>query len=175
MKKRNLTLIALALALSFTACGVPNDGQANSSAGTEQSANSNSEQNTSQQGEALPEVRMLYGKITSIVGNEIELSVAEIPESENNETSEPPAVPEDSFDAPAAMMTTPAMSADEVVDAGSNLEYTGETLNLTLSAGTKILQNGQETTLSALKKGSVLSVLIDDVDSMNVGIVDIME
>lgn len=174
MKKHNLILIALALALSFTACGVPNDGQSNSSAGTEQSANSYSEQNTSQQDETLPEVRMLYGKITSIVGNEIELSVAEIPESENNETSEPPTVPEDSFDAPAAMMT-PAMSADEVVDVGSNLEYTGETLNLTLSAGTKILQNGQETTLSALKKGSVLSVLIDDVDSMNVSIVDIMD
>ena len=111
----------------------------------------------------MEDYELYYGKISSVAGNEIEVSIAKDPyeslegqDSQNND---------DMTDGSMAM----TMSGEAILDDGSNqggaeerieMEYTGETKSFTIPAGAKITEGlGQEGKISSLKKGSVIMIL----------------
>ena len=111
----------------------------------------------------MEDYELYYGKISSVEGNEIEVSIAKDPyenlegqDSQNND---------DMTDGSMAM----TMSGEAILDDGSNqggaeerieMEYTGETKSFTIPAGAKITEGlGQEGKISSLKKGSVIMIL----------------
>lgn len=111
----------------------------------------------------MEDYELYYGKISSVAGNEIEVSIAKDPyenlegqDSQNND---------DMTDGSMAM----TMSGEATLDDGSNqggaeerieMEYTGETKSFTIPAGAKITEGlGQEGKISSLKKGSVIMIL----------------
>ena len=107
----------------------------------------------------------LYGKVTSVVGNEIELALAELPDDNATDGDSDP-VP---VELPGGIVVT----QKEPINVES-MEYTGESLTFTLPAGTQFYSDGQETTLSAIKKGSVVSVTVDNREDMNIQSVEIL-
>ena len=98
----------------------------------------------------MEDYELYYGKISSVAGNEIEVSIAKDPyenlegqDSQNND---------DMIDGSMAMTT----SAKDRIE----MEYTGETKSFTIPAGAKITEGlGQEGKISSLKKGSVIMIL----------------
>lgn len=167
MKKRICYMTVLTMLCVLTACG----------AGEKPGDTARNEGEISSEGsESAPlESDYLYGKITSITGNEIELSLVKMPEPEAPSQEEKKEEGNDD-QAVAALPMTPALPAGEIVDdAGENMEYTGETLTLTIPAGIKFYSMGNETTLSALKKGSLISVEVDSQEDRNIRSVTILE
>lgn len=53
-------------------------------------------------------------------------------------------------------------------------EYTGETLTLKIPTGVKFDNIGQESTISAVKKGSLITILVDNLEDMNISSVSIL-
>lgn len=167
MKKLMTLILALALTCSLAACGSDGGNSAEDNSGNLAAGPGGSDTLVTM------DCEYLYGKITSIVGNEIELALAEMPDTDtpatdgddSGDTGEIP-------DGPIA--AAPAQAVDPIVGGGENVEYTGETLTLTLPAGVKFYSMGQETTLSALKKGSLVSVVVDNLEDMNIQVIDIM-
>ncbi|MBS6195560.1 MAG: hypothetical protein KH828_08275 [Clostridiales bacterium] len=155
MKKFLSLILATVCVCSFAACGAK-------------------EEKTEKQEE--PETfEEVYGTITNIVGNEIEVSLVKMPDVED--AKEDTGKKEESAGGETeAVMMAPAnegeaMSAGE----GQNMEYTGETITFSLPAGVKVYSMGQEATLSALKKGSLIAVAVDNQEDKNVQSVRIME
>lgn len=113
----------------------------------------------------MEDYELYYWKISSVAGNEIEVSIAKDPyenlegqDSQNND---------DMIDGSMAMTT----SSEATLADGNNedqggakdrieMEYTGETKSFTIPAGAKITEGlGQEGKISSLKKGSVIMIL----------------
>lgn len=97
----------------------------------------------------------IYGKITSITGNEIEIAVAKKPTDDGNGAN----------DLSGDVITpnendVPIIGGEAIDDPTDNLEFTGETKSFTIPAGVKITNMGQEMSLSNLKKGDIISVSI---------------
>lgn len=163
MKKLVCVCVSLVLAMGLSACGAkeetPMDGGLAQEAGAE----------TPISGEVVTG-EYLYGKVTSVVGNEIELALAEMPEV--------PEVPEGSVteigDGMVAATLVPASSAGAGEDAESNIELSGEVKNVTIPAGTKIYSMGQETPVTSIKKGSLISMTVDNLTDMNIQRLDIL-
>ncbi|MFG6351782.1 MAG: hypothetical protein K1W21_09280, partial [Oscillospiraceae bacterium] len=107
----------------------------------------------------------LYGKVTSIVGNEIELALAELPDDDAGDGDDDPAPVE----LPGGIVVT----QKEPINVES-MEYTGESLTFTVPAGTQFYSDGQETVLSAVKKGSVVSVTVDNREDMNIQSIEVL-
>lgn len=111
----------------------------------------------------MEDYELYYGKISSVAGNEIEVSIAKDPyenlEGQGSQNND------DMADGSMAM----TMSGEATLDDGSNqggaeerieMEYTGETKSFTIPAGAKITEGlGQEGKISSLKKGSVIMIL----------------
>lgn len=138
MKKFSILLLTIVLTLSFAACTAkPSDSEL-------EVVNASGD--------------YIYGRITNITGNEIDMALAEMPE-ENDET-EPEDMPGDDVEIPMGENAMPAAGGviDDVTD---NLEFTGETKSLTVSAGIQVYSMGQEINLSNLKKGDIISVAVD--------------
>ena len=107
---------------------------------------------------------VFFGKISAIMGNEFEVSIANDPFEGVEET-----VGEtDDEEGAQASMSTPASDgvAPEGEDYGAEdrieLEYTGETKTFTIPAGVEICKsNGEEVKLPSVKKGEVISIKIN--------------
>lgn len=138
MKKLTLLLLTLAFTLSFAACA------AKSSGSDLDVINASGD--------------YIYGKITNITGNEIEMALAEMPEEDD---AEPGDVPGDDVEIPMGDNAIPAVGGAVIDDVTDNLAFTGETKSFTIPAGIKVYSMGQEINLSNLKKGDVLSVAFD--------------
>lgn len=166
MKKAITLILALLLLCGLTACGTNGDS-------SRESGDKTADGSGSSEASVTVEHEYLYGKITDIVGNEIELSLVKVPEIDSADDSN-----SDAADTPdgamAATPLQPAVSTDDI-GGGENIEYTGETISVVIPAGTKFYSMGQETTQSALKKGSLVSIEVDNLDDMNVQLVEIME
>lgn len=171
MKKMITMTLALALACSLAACG----GNVDSTTGKTPPEGSGTVAVGGSGGEDImsADYEFLFGKVTSIVGNEIELALAEMPEVETPPVEEDTAgendIPEGTVSA-----ATGTIAVDPSSNAGENMEFTGETLTITIPAGVQIYSMGQETTLSALKKGSLVSVMVDNLEDLNIQVVDVM-
>lgn len=170
MKKAITLILALLLLCGLTACGTNGDS-------SRESGDKTADGSGSSEASVTVEHEYLYGKITDIVGNEIELSLVKMPEidsaDDNSDGSNSDAadIPDGAM---AATPLQPAVSTDDI-GGGENIEYTGETISVVIPAGTKFYSMGQETTQSALKKGSLVSIEVDNLDDMNVQLVEIME
>lgn len=152
--------LALTLIFSLAACG--GGGQPNAPSDTDDLSNSDGADTDANLDEAF---EMLYGKVSSVVGNEIELALAN-PPGEDEAQDDGESVP---VELPGGILVT----QKEPINVES-MEYTGESLTFTLPAGTKFYSDGQETTLSAVKKGSVVSVIVDNLEDMNIQSVEIL-
>ena len=156
--KKLITLVLVAiLALSLAACGAKGAGNQGGGSGSQEAGD---------QFALAGDENSIYGKITSITGNEIEIAVAERltnDDSSGDELSSEVMTPNEN--------DSPIVGA-EIEDTTDDLEYTGETKTLTIPAGVKITNMGEEITLSSLKKGDILSVSIDPQDSDTVVAVD---
>lgn len=211
MKKILVTAMAvltMAMAVGCSANAVPKASEAaQSEAPATQSAEQPAEEaatpatQETAAGEALPEGAepqqiqgdSVFGKVKSIVGNEIELEVAKPPFGDMGAESgaaegaaaagaggvttqtftmeAPEGVGEDSS-GEASESTGGIAYVDEngnVTEFGGpngkkmELEYTGETMNITVPAGVEILSLlGGEGKLDSIKKGSVLMLMVKD-------------
>ena len=156
--KKLMTLVLIAtLALSLAACGAKGAGNQGGMSGS---------QDASDQFALAGDENSIYGKITNITGNEIEIAVAEKPtddDSSGDELSGTPMTPNEN-DSPIV--------ADEIEDTTNDLEYTGDSKTFTIPAGVKITSMGEEINLSSLKKGDVVSISVDPEDPDTVVAVD---
>lgn len=167
MKKLMTLIPAFVVACSLAACG---SNAENSTNGAKDDGSNLAE--GLGDGFATMDCEFLYGKITSITGNEIELALAEMPDMDVPAAKEGSG--SDAGDIPDGAIGGPAQPLDSMDEGGGNMEYTGETLNIMLPVGVKFYSMGQETTLSALKKGSLVSIVVDNLEDMNIQVVDIM-
>jgi len=101
----------------------------------------------------------IYGKITNITGNEIEMAVAKMPEE--NDEADPGDMPDDDVEIPMGDNAVPSVGGAVIDDGTDNLAFTGDTKSFTIPAGIKIYSMGQEISLSNLKKGDIISVSFD--------------
>lgn len=140
MKKLIAILLVLTLAMGLAACG-------SKSTGKDVENNGN--------GALTSAENTVYGKITAITGNEIEIALAKKTESED--------VDDDLKDATPVVPgenDMPVIGGESENDSG-DIEFTGENMSLTIPAGIKIYSMGQEINLSNLKKGDMVSVAFD--------------
>lgn len=139
MKKLTMLLLTLILTLIFTACTAkPSDSDLDVV-------------NTSGD--------YIYGKITNITGNEIEMALAEMPDE--NDEEDPGDILGGDVEIPMGDNAIPAVGGAVIDDVTDNLEFTGETNSFTIPAGIKVYSMGQEINLSNLKKGDIISVSVD--------------
>ncbi|SJZ55662.1 hypothetical protein [Anaerorhabdus furcosa] len=109
------------------------------------------------------EVELVFGKITSMTGNEIELDLAKDPTGEEQDLEE-----NEDGSIKAATLTESANAEDNANQTNENedkmkLEYTGEKLSVNVPAGIDIsnFSSGSELKLTDLKEGSVIAVTRD--------------
>ena len=129
--------------------------------------------------------RVFYGKVKSIVGNEIEIEIGTVPEETWNEEIPPeerkkshvPMVQIEERENPPGMEDIIAPNPPEYggsffgEDGKVNLTYTGESRTLIIPAGTDIRNTlGKKETLDSIKKGTVLMVKPKVIDGKEAGI-----
>ena len=157
LKKCSALALVLILAFSLVACG--KDDVSQSQPDTAQSGS------TSQsEVENINEITTsFFGKISGVAGNELSVDLANVPGADE-------VVPESDVeqgDEMFAVTMTPATAATEAGEAGAQtreeLEYTGESKDFVIPAALKIMDTmGNEKQLSDLKKGSVLTIFVDE-------------
>ncbi|MDO0825543.1 hypothetical protein [Desulfosporosinus nitroreducens] len=145
MKKVTVLLLAICLMMSLVGCsgGNKTDDQ---SKGTAQMGLAPADHNA----------KTIYGKVTNIIGNDVELMLGNMPEVEEVES-------ETIIDDPDGDI---AVAAKPAVDANAGpfeLEYTDETLTITVFAGLPITNMGEELSLSSIKNGTILALVVEDV------------
>ena len=131
-------LLIFACVWGLAACGAGGQGPADS------------------QGAFTSAENALYGKITSITGNEIQVALAKPPADDGRgaEELQGEAITPSEND-------MPVVGGESIQDPASDLTFTGETRSFSLPAGIQIHSMGQEITLSGLNKGDVISVSVD--------------
>lgn len=190
-KKYYVIIAALAVALSITACSKSqNEGsqsakpQENSSGVQEQDNTSNDLNEPYQVGDGVESMQMTLGKITSIVGNQVKVAIAKMPEmDESSMTTQGEAgvvvggegdmfMPGDDYNGPVAQAIPDDFNMDdvEVQYFGGDgedfkmpeLEYTGEEKEFTIPVGVSIINNfGKQVMLDTLKKGNLVGLNFD--------------
>lgn len=153
MKKFLSITLSILMALFITGCGSKQkDAPINNDAGNNNITN-------------MEDYELYYGKISSVAGNEIEVSIAKDPyeDLEGQDSQNKDEMEDDSMSA--------TMSSESTPDDGNNqdqggakerieMEYTGETKSFTILAGAEIIEGlGQQGKISSLKKGSVIMIL----------------
>ena len=159
MKTLMTLLLTLAMLFTLAACG--------SQAGGDQTQEPNQSDvlDGDVSGGEDENYESLYGKVTSIVGNEIELALAELPDDDAGDGDDDPT--------PVELPGSIVVTQKEPINVES-MEYTGESLTFTVPAGTQFYSDGQETVLSAVKKGSVVSVTVDNREDMNIQSIEVL-
>lgn len=160
MRKIGAILLMSILILSLAACQKKEAGEADQ-AGKE----NNEEQVVSS--EDMPDE--IYGKVISIVGNEMELKLGNLPD-EMTEPDEEIKQEAPSGDGEAMASVTPAMEIDPDM---FELEYTGETMKLTVNAGIPVKNMEKESSLSSIKEGGILRLAVEDAKAEKIEIEEI--
>lgn len=144
MKNMIALLLVLTLTLGLTSCGFK-------STGTDISGEAENDNN----GAFSSSENTIYGKITAITGNEMEIALAKKTEPEDETEDLKDATP-----VSPGKNDMPVINGEIENDSG-DIEFTGETISLTVPAGIKIYSMGQEINMSDLKKGDMVSVAFD--------------
>ncbi|PKM51679.1 MAG: hypothetical protein CVV02_05260 [Firmicutes bacterium HGW-Firmicutes-7] len=117
---------------------------------------------------------VFFGKVSKVVGNEIIVMLAKIPGPEedvpndNNGSADIPIGRGDGVDAVPATRIGETGTAMEI-------ELTGDSVTLIIPAGVPIYNMGQETTLSSLSKGNIISFGVDNWENLNLKYISIVE
>jgi ABC-type cobalt transport system substrate-binding protein len=173
-------LIALMLPLSMLAgcssAGNQPGGAADSSQPQSNAVNGSYSQNKQPQFKGDEAGEILFGKVKSIVGNEVVLEIGTLPSdggSENGGAANEGSDTQQIYDAgsgDAGMVIADNGNIMELKPGEENsleLEYTGETKTIIIPAGAAIESVLGEGSLEAVKKGSVLQVeLLKDNDML---------
>lgn len=177
MKKLITLLTTLSLMAALAACGGNtqqiSDGTDNAQQQKQNDGNT-SGMDDSGDNQVMGEFDYLYGKITKITGNEMELAIVKMPEEDNAGGGEGGSEAVDIPDGGAAVALSPAQTIDPNDMADENVEYTGETFTLTIPAGVKIDNMGQEGSISTLKKGNLVFITVDNLEDRNIFSVSVM-
>lgn len=150
MKKVLAMVMSILMVCSITACGKKKD-----EAPSNDNIGSNVEINKE-------DYEVYYGKISSVAGNEIEVSIANNPfDNTDNDTGKPD--DNQGTSTPTSSSSAAAVGEGEEENAGAEerieMEFTGETKSFTIPAGAEIFQGaGQGGEISSLKKGSVVII-----------------
>ena len=182
MKKIVMTTVSTMVLVGLVGCGsnIPTDKETVISPGDNETAD-------------FQNVTQVYGKVKSIIGNEIEVSLAKNPfelSEEELEALEGEIELEGGMEIGQAVTVTDSIAAMPSDVEGGNfslligeqepleLEYTGETKSFTIPTGTTILNylTGGEGSINDIKEGSVIAIAMDgEEDNQKVFAVDIME
>lgn len=119
----------------------------------------NTEQSTEkiQSVEKKDKTDLKFGKVTKIVGNELELKIGKNP-IEEKEVSEEKSDSNNKGEVSAAK----SGEAKSIEDLPKELDYTGEEMSLKVDAGVEVVDQGKEANLTAIKKGAIVAVEIDE-------------
>jgi len=115
----------------------------------------------------------IFGMVKSVVGNEVELMLAEVPEVPEDEDNIDSFVEEKLTigERPSVVAATPIIGGS----GGMDIEFTGETITFTIPTGTEILKMGNKSTVAGIKNGQLLGMFVDDLETMNIETILIME
>lgn len=183
MKKTLLLGLVISMALGVTACSTDNKGNSGSSESIKQEGQNNESKDTISKDSEYKDKKFIYGKVKSIVGNEIEFELAKDPEKDiegvyKEETDDKGEVKEEI----AAAITTPSTEAikegeENKVSVGEieknepliELEFTGDIKTMIIPTGTdiNILSAKSGEGLSVIKEGTYLMISVDDNTSEN--------
>lgn len=186
MKKLVILGIVMSLSLGFVACG-NNEAKNKESVKNEVRADKGE---TNEMNNKKDE-KFIYGKVKSIVGNEIEIELAKEPNIEIESTENEEEIAQNEATSVPATMATPAMQAsqgdiDKKVATGKiekneplvELEFINEFKTITVPTGAQvnILTNRSGDGLSAIKEGVYLKISVDDntSENPNVSYIDII-
>lgn len=171
MKKLLALTLTLIMALSMAACGksdTPSSGATpiNSTNGARSTVNDDS---GDAENKALS-FSSKMGKVTSIVGNEVEIDLVKEPEMPALDDSGVKMEGEGGM--AVAMEIVPSVKAGEATGGGAkkrdDIELTGETKTFVIPAGMKIKDAmGNEKQLTDIKKGALLNVMLDEDDNIS--------
>ena len=186
MKKIVMTTVSAMVLVGLVGCGfnIPTDKETpKQEVAGEGTTVSSGENETAD----FQNVTQVYGKVKSIIGNEIEVSLAKNPFELSEEELE---ALEGGMEIGQAVTVTDSIAAMPSDGEGGNfslligeqepleLEYTGETKSFTIPTGTTILNylTGGEGSINDIKEGSVIAIAMDgEEDNQKVFAVDIME
>ncbi|RDY28515.1 hypothetical protein CHL78_004835 [Romboutsia weinsteinii] len=189
MKKPVLLGLAISLALGVTACSSQDKGQGSneSSVSSQQNGQNDDSKNDANKKESTnKEEKFIYGKVKSVVGNEIEFELAKDPGTQIEGEEKEENKGETKEETPAATLT-PSMEAkpgeDQKVSVGEieknkplvELEFTGDTKTITIPTGVNIsiLSGRSGEGLTAIKEGTYLQISVDDDKSENPNILSV--
>lgn len=170
MKKPLLLGLVISLALGVTAC---------SSEKKEKEKATKDKSQNEQKVDNNKEEQFIYGKVKSIVGNEIEFELAKNPEKDIQGVEKDEVEKEETKGGIPATMTTSAISKEDAnkVSVGEiekneplvELEFTGDlkTIMIPTGANINILSARSGEGLSAIKEGTYLKLSVDDNKSEN--------
>ena len=180
MKKILLSGLVISLALGVTACNSTNENNDNI---METKNESNVEEKIDK------EKQLIYGKVKSIVGNEIEFELAKNAEKDlekitKGELEELEELENEKGEIPAATMTPSMEATDEnkvsVGDIEKNeplveLEFIGESKDIIIPTGVQIniLSARSGEGLSVIKEGTYLRLVVDDNKSENPTVISV--
>ncbi|EGC91819.1 MULTISPECIES: hypothetical protein [Turicibacter] len=192
MKKIVMTTVSAMVLVGLVGCGfnIPTDKETpKQEVAGEGTTVSSGENETAD----FQNVTQVYGKVKSIIGNEIEVSLAKNPfelSEEELEALEGEIELEGGMEIGQAVTVTDSIAAMPSDGEGGNfslligeqepleLGYTGETKSFTIPTGTTILNylTGGEGSINDIKEGSVIAIAMDgEEDNQKVFAVDIME
>lgn len=181
--KKNLIVIlsVLIIATIFAACGQSPGAETTSAAvsSAEQTVPSNPTPDStfsSENGEVESPIasQSVFGKVESITGNKLVLLLAKFPDYSGAGNESSPDTPAGQ-EVPAATMT-PAIAGGAVGESGGmELEYTGETITVTIPAGAFIQKDNKRVSMADIKNGSVINLTIDNMEDLKVSSVEIWE
>lgn len=188
MKKIITLILFCAVACALAACSQSQQPSPEGTSSTPPTASDVSPEATDCENATSASVQTVYGKITQVVGNNISLSLGNLPQDGlvkgNEDTVEQTITMEDAIargldveensanDLPAGSQIFMVAPSDGESDGTGDqaassapqmeLEYTGEVLDYTIPAGISILNIfGEEVTMNELTKGTIVMLMVD--------------
>lgn len=116
---------------------------------------------------------VMYAKVNNVTGNEMELALLQMPELETEGEMDDDAF-NDSAGSDSFVPAAPLIIG-EAGENGMEIEPTGETVNVTVPAGVKIVSGQKNATLDEIKSGSIICIVVDNKDDMNLKEIEILE
>lgn len=187
---KRFVVITVVVLLMFTGCSnetIPNEAndidlQQKESEDKMLSQKDSNEENADYDENAQESGKNIYGRVKSIIGNEVEIELGKAPDwdGDNGDDGEDKKKPGISTVKVAEKENPPGVEDYYAPDPSNpiygengeiNLTYTGESITLTILAGTEIRNVlGKTATLEEIKKGSVLMLMPKLVDGKDASI-----
>jgi len=156
------SILLICLSLLFTGCAKTNEPS--NAVPSDVSSEAEGRQTENKEGERKRMRPDMFGRVKSIIGNEVVLEIAEMPERTANkngdQTNKPIGVPNGEGNGGG--------QRPQGVGAGRELKFTGETATLLIPIGVPITTRGQgelkEIDLADIYAGALLQIWFDDIN-----------